>query len=364
MRTSLTFLKYVSKKFTLWFLTVSFVFSVVLSLFNMIEILRRSYNKSHIGLKQVSLLAIYQLPDLLTELMPFIMLFSAMLLLWHMNRYSELVVARSLGLSIWAIMCPVWLTILGFSLLNFAVFNPISAEFSARFEQMEKQLLTGRSSFLMISQSGLWLKQEEENNYSLIRVARLDQSKKDLKEITLYSFDADNHFVNRLDAQEVQIHPQGWLLKQALLSEANHPPRYMGDLLWKTDLTVHKIQESFSSPATIPLWKIPAFIQLMESAGLSSLEHMQHFYTESFAPFLYLTMATLAGICAYHFTRRKGGLHFVITGLVLGFFIFFLHRISHAMGLSMTMPLFFSVFAPVLIGVLSSVSLLLHLEDR
>jgi lipopolysaccharide export system permease protein len=364
MRSSLTFSKYVAKNFVQWFFVVSFVLATIISLFNVVEIVRRAYNKPNVGLKQVVILAFYQLPDLLNQLLPFIILFSTMLLLWHMNRRSELVVARSLGLSIWSILWPVWVTIVGFSILNFSVFNPISAEFSTRFEQMEKDLLTGRSSLLMISQSGLWLKQEENRNYSLVRVARLDSRKKDLQGVTLYSFDKDNRFVNRLDADEVSIHPQGWFLKDALLSEADKAPEKMGDLLWKTDLTLYKIQESFASPVGIPLWKLPIFIQLMDNAGLSSIDHLQYFYTQLFMPFLFLTMATLAGICAYHFTRKKGGLHFVVTGLGSGFFIFFVHKISHAMGVSMNLPLFLSVLAPVLIGVLASISLLLHLEEK
>ncbi len=364
MKISLTFSKYIIQKFTQWFLMVSFVLGIILALFNIVELVRRSYNKTNIGFKQIILMSFYQLPDLLSQLLPFIVLFATMLLLWHMNRRSELLVARSLGFSIWSILWPVWVAILGFSILNFAVFNPISAEFSTRFSQMEKDLLTQRSNLFMVSGSGLWLKQEEDMIYSLVRVSRLDSNKKDLQGVTVYSFDWNSHFVNRLDAEQVTVTPKGWLLKNALLSMANKAPEQLGDLLWKTDLTLYKIQESFASPAGIPLWKLPSFIDLMEKAGLSTVDHVQHLYTQLFMPFLFLTMATLAGICAYHFTRKKGGLHFIVTGLGAGFLVFFLHKISHAMGLSMNLPLLPSVLVPVLVGVLGSLSLLLHLEEQ
>ena len=330
----------------------------------MVELFRRAQNKPNVGVSQIALMTLYQLPELLNQLMPFIILFATMLLLWHLNRRSELVVARSLGLSIWSILTPVWISVTVFSILNVLLFNPLSAEFSSRFEQMEADLLTKRSNLLMISRSGLWLKQEEEDRYSLVHVSRVVEGGQELAGVTVYSFNQDNHFVNRLDADVVHIHKQGWLFKQALLSEFNKSSEKMGDLLWKTDLTLHKIRESFAAPESIAIWQLPVFIRLMESAGLSNLEHLQYLYKQLLMPFLFLTMATIAGLCAYHFNRRKGGFHFVTTGLFAGFFVFFLHKVSHAMGLSMAIPLFLSVLIPVLIGVLGSVALLLHLEEK
>ena len=360
---SFTFTKYLSKNFTRWLCTVTLTLSVIVSLFNVVELLRRSQNKPDVGIKQVLIMTLYQLPELLNQLMPFIILFSTMLLLWQMNRRSELVVARSLGMSIWSILTPVWITIGAFSILNYAVFNPISAEFSSRFEQMEQDLLTKRSNLLTISKTGLWLKQEEEKSYSLVRVERIGASKKDLENVTVYSFDSKNAFINRIEARKAKIIPEGWFFKDAFLSEADKPSQSIGETLWKTDLTIHKLQESFVSPDSLPIWKLLAFSELMEEAGLSSIEHLQHFYKLLFMPLVFLTMAAIAGICAYHFNRRQGGLHFVATGIGVGFANFFLHKISHAMGLSLTLPLLVSVLMPITIGVFASIAWLLHLEE-
>lgn len=364
MKASITFLKYVSRIFMKWFLTVAFAMSVIISLFNVVELFRRAQNKPNVGISQIALMALYQLPELLNQLMPFIILFATMLLLWHLNKRSELVVARSLGLSIWSILTPVWLSVTAFSLFNIAIFNPLGAEFSSRFEQMEADLLTRRSNLMMVSKSGLWLKQEEDDRYSLVHVSKVTPSGQELADVTVYSFDPENRFVNRLDASLVHIHKQGWLFNRAVLSEFNKAPRAMGDILWKTDLTLNKIQESFAAPESISIWQLPSFIHLMDAAGLSNLEHVQYLYKQLLMPFLFLTMATIAGLCAYHFTRRNGGFHFVGTGIFSGFVVFFLHKVSHSMGLSMTVPVFLSVLIPVLIGILGSLALLLHLEEK
>lgn len=364
MRVSLTFSKYIIRKFSFWFLSVTSTFSLIIFLLNTLELSRRSYNKAHMGFSQVALLSFYQLPEILMQLMPFIVLFATMIFLWQMNRRLELIVARSLGFSIWAILWPVWIAIFGFSIANFALFNPISAELSSRFEQMEADLLKGGTGLLVVSSSGIWLKQEDKNTYSLVRVARVDSNKSDLHDVSLYTFDHGNHFINRLDASRARVGLEGWRLMDARLSSPNQAPQPMGDLLWKTDLTVHKIQESFTSPDSVPLWKLPAFIDLMEAAGLSSIEHLHHFYKNLLLPILLIVMAAIAGLCAYHFTRRKGGAPFVLTGLGAGFSVFFLQKISHAMGLAATIPLFLSVLMPIFIGAFGSIALLIHLEER
>jgi lipopolysaccharide export system permease protein len=364
MRVSIVFSKYIMRKFSFWFLSVLSIFSVIIFLLNTLELSRRSYNKAHMGFAQISLLSFYQLPEILMQLMPFIILFATMILLWQMNRRLELIVARALGFSIWTILWPVWIAILGFSIANFALFNPISAEFSSRFEQMESDLLKGGTGLLVVSSSGIWLKQEDKETYSLVRVARVDKNKTDLHDVSLYTFDRENRFVNRLDSPLVKMDSPGWLLQDARLSAPNQVSERMGNLLWKTDLTVHKIQESFIAPDSVPLWKLPAFIDLMNAAGLSSIEHLHHFYKNLMLPFLLIVMAAIAGLCAYHFTRRKGGAPFVLTGLGAGFLVFFLQKISHAMGLAGTIPLFLSVLMPIFIGALGSIALLIHLEER
>lgn len=364
MKISLTFSRYIVKKFSFWVTLVSFVFCLLVSLFNMLELSRRAYNKPDIKVSQLALLSFYQLPEIFLQLLPFIVLFATMILFWQMNRRLELVVARSVGFSIWSILSSLWVGVMGLSLINFVVLNPIGAEFSSRFDHLERRIFSGRSGMLMVSETGIWLKQEGYTTYSLVRVARVDPKKEDLQDVSIYTFDLSNHFVNRLDASSVSIHPQGWLLKNVCLSRFNEASQTMGDMLWKTDLTIHKIQESFAKPTSLPLWKLPSFIHLMEEAGLSTVEHSQYFYKSLLQPFLLMVMAMLACLCAYHFTRHKGGARFVVSGLLSGFIIFFIQKISHALGLATTLSPLLSVILPILFGTLVSVGMLMHLEEK
>jgi lipopolysaccharide export system permease protein len=216
----------------------------------------------------------------------------------------------------------------------------------------------------MVSETGIWLKQEGYTTYSLVRVARVDPKRQDLQDVSIYSFDLSNQFINRLDSASVSIHPQGWVLKNACLSQANQASQSIGNILWKTDLTLHKIQESFAKPTSLPLWKLPAFISLMEDAGLSTVEHTQYFYKSLLQPFLLIVMAMLACLCAYHFTRHRGGARFIVSGLLGGFLVFCVQKISHALGLATALSPLLSVILPILFGALVSVGLLMHLEEK
>jgi|GEM_PF-1180816 len=365
MRNSNTFSIYLIKSFFKWFFSVAISLGTIATIFNIIELLRRAQNKPNVVFKHIISLSLYQLPELLDKLMPFIFLFSTMLVLWQLNRRSELVVARSMGFSIWNIIISLSGAAVLYTAIYFALINPVGAELTAKYDKLNVALFSQGKNLFSISSSGVWLKQSKKENYSIVHVGKVGRSNNELQKVTIYTFSNDDEFINRLDSKFVTIVPGGWKLEGALLSEETMLTQPVGGMFWETDLTISNIQESFDNPLTISVWKLPFYIKLLENAGLSGLDHLLYFYDLLSLPIKLIIMIALAGVCAYNFSRQKaGGLKFILTGLSAGYGYFLITNFSHALGLSRTIPVAVGVLIPLFLGVVASLSLLIQLEEN
>jgi lipopolysaccharide export system permease protein len=362
---SATFSKYIIKAFFKWFITVTLALGTISSIFNIVEILRRAQNKPNVLFKHVVSLSLYQLPELLDKLMPFIFLFSAMLVLWQLSRRSELVVARAMGFSIWNMILSLSGAAIIYSFLYFLIINPIGAELTAKYDKLDSVLFSKGKNLFSLSNSGVWLKQSKGDTYSIVHVKKIGQSSNELHDVTIYTYNNENDFINRIDSGFVKTVFNGWKLKNAVLSEETRLTEPVGDLFWETDLTISNIQENFDNPLSISIWNLPSYINLLEKAGLSGIEHLLYFYDLISLPLKLIIMIALAGVCAYNFSRQKaGGLKFILTGLFSGYAYFLVTNFSHALGLSRTIPILVGITIPLFLGIVTSLSLLIQLEEN
>ena len=79
-----------------------------------------------------------------------------------------------------------------------------------------------------------------------------------------------------------------------VLGDAEKTARTLPVYTFKTDLTVARIQDSFSSPSTVSFWELPRFIASLEATGFSALSHRLHWHSLLAEPLLYCAMILIA----------------------------------------------------------------------
>ena len=178
-------------------------------------------------------------PYLLERMLPYAVLIGSMLALTRLTRTHELIVARAAGVSVWQFLSPALLVVGALGIFSVAVFNPLSAALLLRFEQMEARNFSGKPSLLVISSSGLWMRQMEENPNSnisehIINAAKVTPHNLTFSNVIIFSFGKQKEFIERLDAQKAElveiglgIHPDRGGLKRLghvdLLPVPEHP---------------------------------------------------------------------------------------------------------------------------------------------
>jgi lipopolysaccharide export system permease protein len=95
MTFAVTLAGYITRQFLLAVLAVLAALSLLVALFDFIELLRRSVTKPDATFAIVVKIAALRLPFIAIEILPFAVLLGGIVAFWRLTRSSELIVARA-----------------------------------------------------------------------------------------------------------------------------------------------------------------------------------------------------------------------------------------------------------------------------
>jgi len=364
MYLSWTFSRYFSRQF-LFSVGMAFLICLaIIFLADFVEIMRRTAGKENVTLGIVLSMTLLRLPTLGWDVMPFAVLIGGMAALLRLNRNHELVIARAAGVSVWQFLMPAVIVAFFIGVVAVTVYNPVAATLVARFEQLESRYIQGRASLLSVAQTGFWLRESDEGGKSVVHALRGTSTDSIvLQDVIIFKYAPDDAFAGRFDAASAVLQPGYWSLSQVWVTEPSGQPRYHENFQLPTELRPERVQESFNRPRTISFWDLPEYIEVAEEAGFSARQHRLYFYSLLASPVLFCTMVLIAATFSMRISRLGGIGQLVVAAIFAGFMLFFLTRLSLALGNSGIMPPLLAAWAPALIAMLLGLAALFHLED-
>lgn len=363
MRLSWTLSRYFGLQILAGVGAVTALFMALIFLGDLVELMRRSSGIAGVGFSTLILMGAFQLPALLERALPFSVLFGALWSYIRLGRNHELVVVRASGVSVWQFLVPGIALALLAGIIVVTTYNPISASFTARFEQLEAKYLRGGDSLLAVSPSGLWLRQSDARGQSVIHALRTSNQGMELQDVIFFLYEGSDKFVGRIDAEQAILRDGYWEISNATRTAPNMPPHFVASEQLATTLTRERIQDSFASPETLSFWDLPEFIDVLEAAGFSAVRHRLHWHSLLAMPLLLCAMILIAATFAFRASTRSGIAMTVLGTLTTGFILYFLTDLALALGRAGSLPVLLSAWTPAGISILLGVSLMLHLED-
>ncbi|MBN8828843.1 MAG: LPS export ABC transporter permease LptG [Sphingobacteriia bacterium] len=356
--------KYITRQFLASLLLVIAIVSCVVILVDSLEMMRRSHNKA-INLFYIFSIILLRTPMMLQEVMPFIMIIAGMLCYSRLSRNSELIVMRSVGVSAWQFLMPSVVTAFILGVIFITVLTPITSRMFSKSDILEDKLLVkGKIASATALSSGIWLKDfVEDLGNIIIHADNINYDASIMRHVSFYIYNDSFVFTKRIDAETARIEENSWQLEKVTISNHQNKIKNFEFYKIKTTLNLEKLQDSFSKPNNLSFWSLPSFIKNMKEAGFSALRHIQYYYSLYAFPFIIAAMTLLSGCFSLKISSRIQNSFELLIGIVLSFIIYFFSQMIHAVGLSGTIPLLFSVIAPILISITIGSFIILHRED-
>ena len=365
MRIPWLFSRYLAKKFLLTFFAVLFVLAALILLFDVIDLLRRASSRDYVSFLDVVRLGLFKVPQTLPLILPFTVLIAAIITFLILSKTHELVIARSAGLSVWNFLTPIFIVVSLIGIINITLINPFATAMIRRYQYEEGETLRKKTGFSW-NEKGLWLREKMGDTPVVIHADSVYQNNKDLelRGVLVLSLNADETLKKQIEAKSGLL--SGYTL--VVNNGTSYTPegeREEGiQLHIPTQLDLEKIVQTFDAPEEISFWKLPRFIKLLNDAGFSSLKHKMHFYSTLASIFYFIAMVFVAAMFTLSPNQRQGGILMQSANAVFfGFVLFFISKLTSALGVSGNLPIFLAVFGPSIIMIFIAASVLLRNED-
>lgn len=309
-------------------------------------------------------LVLLKVPDTLLMLVPFTIMIGTIVCFSRLSRTHELTAIRASGVSVWQFLLPPAFVCLMIGIFNLTILNTLSASTLKRYERLYSDLSPGSTKGILVEGGAMWIKQIDPDADLIIRSDRIKDQGAILNKVSIYRFSPDGEFIDLVDAEEMRLETGYWVVKNAKVLRTNKAAQNFKDMRIPTTLTLENIRSSFTSPNTVSVWDLPAFIRALHESGFSTLSHQMYLHQLIAAPFLGLAMFLLAVPFSLRLSRFGGVGQLIVVGIGFGFGFYLLSNIIGAYGLSGRLPLMIAAWLPVLIAGLLGIALLLHFREE
>lgn len=350
-----------SRYFAGRFLTALFsVFAGIFLLVVMIDYIEQMRRTANLDVSAllVAKASIYRVPQILERLMPFCILIGAMSCYLTLSRRLELVVARAAGISAWQFVTPALLCALIFGVFATTMFNPLSAALQERARQIDVEIFGQQSA----ARNGVWITQVTPEGQAIISAAA-GASQEQLNAVTIFRFNPDGTFKERIEAQRATLLDQRWRLDDARRYTVDDPPVIEKTTFLSTNLSADQVRDSFATPETVSFWQLPEYIASTASSGLVSAGYKLQYQKLLARPFLLIAMVLLAAAVSLRFFRFGGVQKMVLSGIAAGFLLYVLSKVTEDLSKAELMHPITAAWLPVCVGGLVGFMALLYQED-
>lgn len=353
--------RYFSLRFLRAILGVFFTVFALIYLLDLIEFLRRAGDTPGASTGLIALLSLYRTPSVAEQILPFAVLFGAMTAFLGLSRKLELVVARAAGISVWQFAFPAVMVALGIGVFATTVYNPVSAYLKQRADTIEATSMSRGGGASL--KRDLWIRQRSLDGQAILRARAAADGGSTLGGVSVFGFNPDGSFMERVDAAEARLHEGYWELVDARVISPGVEPQTFRNYLVATSLTPDQLRQSFLPAENVPFWQLPDIVQRMDVAGLDSTRYRLQYQALIARPVLLVAMVLVAASVSLRFFRFGGVARLALGGVAAGFVLYVATELVESLGATGVVGPGPAAWLPAVVGTLLGVLALLHQED-
>ena len=356
-----TFGRYLSMRFFKTILVIFLgVFLLIYSI-DYLEMARRVGDVEGVSAGLVARLSLFRTPSVAEQVLPFAVLFGSMMALLQLSRKLELVVARAAGISAWQFLLPGICVAGALGIFSVTAFNPLSAFLKQQALTIEARIAakTGKT----LPDANLWLRQGSPEGQAVIQARGSIANAPILTGVTVFLFDKEGAFLERIEASEATLKQGYWELTQARVSSPTEEPESFAVYHLPSSLEPSQVRQSFTSPDSVPFWDLRDVIDRTERSGLDATRYKLQFSVLLMRPFLFIAMVLVAASVSLRFFRFGGVAKMVLGGVIAGFVLYVATELMQELGASGLLNPAVAAGLPVAVGSLLGTLALLYQED-
>ena len=328
------------------FLKISFIFFCTVVIINIFEEIKFSEKYETDVLFSVYL-SILNAPSLMFEIFPFIFLITIKFSYLNLVERNELAILNINGISNLKLISLLSFLVLILGLFLLVFFYSFSSNLKSEYLDIKNRFSNTNEYLAVVNDDGLWIKEELNENMYIIHAEKFDQN--ELKSVTIT--EADKYYSNKntITAELANIISKNWQLKNVSILNDSGIKKNLKSLVYNSTFNGEIISNLFSNLNALSIYELHNLSKSYLKIGYSNTDiniHLNRIYS---MPLYYILMTILGFVIINKLKKIKTKFFVIIFGVFVSVIVYYLNYFSGILGNKGALPLYLSVWMPMLI---------------
>ena len=352
-----TFDKYFVKLFFKKIILLTLIFfslTFILTLFEEITFFSDSKSEMYLPF----LITLFNVPSTLLEIFPFIVLISTQLFFVDIIKRKENELIKVNSLDNFYLIKLLALCSFIFGIIIITLYYPMSSKLKFFYFDI-KNIYSEDGKYLKhYSGNGLWIKDEIDDEIYIIN-ASANNKDKFLKNIFINKFDKNFNLIEVISSKKADISTNDWIIEKPVIFKGNKQIQLEENIKLSSHFNFDKINKTFRDLNSLNLFELYNLKRENELLGYSSQDVILHFLKIISLPIYLSIMVIISAIIMLNIKRDKPYIFHVLLGILLSVIIYYINNIFNIFGLTNKIPIYLSVFFPIIfLSIVSTIGLI------
>ena len=353
--------RYIINNFLIKFINITLIFfslTVILGILEEISFFK-NLNKN---ILYPYFLTLLNAPITLFEIFPFIFLLTTQFLFYDLFKREELNLLKKNGLDNLKIIKILFLLSLVIGVFNILIYYNFASKLKFHYSNIKNNFSNDNKYLAMVTESGLWIKDEINNKILIVKSNYVKESF--LSKTIINEFNSDFELLRTIQSEKVDIKKNDWIIYAPEITENNITKKSEDLIILSTNFNENIINNLFDNISTLDLAKLFDLKKDYDKLGYSSDEIVIHLLKLFTTPLFYGILTILSAIIMFNFTRDKSLIFHIIIGILMSVLIYYMNFIFNSLGSNGKIPIFLSIFFPLMIVSLISIIGLVNINEK
>ena len=332
---------------------IFFALSFILTIFEEITFLTNSASAFYLPF----MLAIFNAPTTLLEIFPFMILIAAQLFYIDLIKKKENELIKINNLNNYYLIKLLALCSFLFGIIIITLYYPISSKLKFIYSDIKNVYSEDGKYLKHLNDNGIWIKDEIENEIYIINGA----AKNDpfLEDVFISKFDKNFNLIENIYTKKIDITNDEWVIKNATIFKDNSQIKSEKTTILKTHFNIVKINSAFRNLNSFNLFQLIDIKKENMLLGYSSQDIDLHFLKIISLPIYFSILVIISSIIMLNIKKNKPYIFHVLLGISLSVIIYYINNIFSVFGLTNKIPIYLSIYFPIIfLGIISMIGLI------
>ena len=303
------------------------------------------------------MLAVFDTPTTLLEIFPFIILITAQLFFIELIKKKENELIKINNLNNFYLIKILSICSFIFGIMIIAIYYPISSKLKFIYSDI-KNIYSEDGKYLKhLNDNGIWIKDEIDNKIYIINGT--EKNDPFLKDVFISKFNSNFDLIENIFADKIDITSNEWIIKNPIIFKDNRQLKLEKNMVLNTHFNIKKINSSFKNLNSFNLIQLVDIKKENMLLGYSSQDIDLHFLKIITLPIYFTILVIISSIIMINIKKNKPYIFHVLLGISLSVIVYYINNIFNVFGLTNKIPIYLSVFFPMIfLGIISIVGLI------